>query len=191
MTRGNYDRHVRAQRAARRTADGEADDSAPATSRRSRAAWTAASQSQTLRAGRPIAKRRYGAAPTRCRLRMQCCGRSPQVQSARAARARVQARAGSRPGSRAAMARPAADRVGVQPPGRHRRSRCASTGPDACVARPRTACGWHGCCAHVQSYANSRRSDPCRRCRGERGRLGLRGQRGGASTIYRVDGGRR
>ena len=97
------------------------------------------------------------------------------AQPAGAARARVQARAGSRPGSRAAMARPAVDRVGVQPPGRHRRSRCASTGPDACVARPRTACGWHGCCAHVQSYANSRRSDPCRRCRGERGRLGLRG----------------
>ena len=89
MTRGNYDRHVRAQRAARRTADGEADDSAPATSRRSRAAWTAASLSQTLRAGKPIAKKIRRSSPhiccctALCRLRVQCCGRSPQVQRAR------------------------------------------------------------------------------------------------------------
>ena len=37
-TRGNFDGHIKAQRVVQRTADGEADDSAPATSRRSRAA---------------------------------------------------------------------------------------------------------------------------------------------------------
>ena len=107
------------------------------------------------RHGRQLAhRRRLGTARSSPRRAQQlrcstCSARAPLLSACAAlcsrppgaVRARVQTRAGSRPGTRAAVARPATERVGAQPPGRHRRSRCASIGrvPRQASNRVRTA----------------------------------------------------